>query len=316
MKKILIFLLSFCFFSSSVYAAVAPSNIKLDSSTATSLSFSWTAVPDALGYYLYWGTKSWKGGNYENEETTPIDGTKYTLNGLSAGKTYFIALSTVDASGNESALSEEVSFTAAGNTASSSNQDFALSSVKTVDLSELEFHFSRDVEDSASAKREFIIKTSAGKEIPVSSTQIGDEKNILQVFLGEDLTYDTSYEVTVLAIKDSLGKTIENGIDALTEFKTPSSFEEMQIELNAAPEETQTGMTSTSSTTTFPETTLLSGETGGKVLSADETEKHTIVAAKQNDNLPQTGPEHIILLVLALLAGASYFYYTTTLKKS
>ena len=320
MKKIFLFLSSFFFLLHTVYAApVAPSNIVLDNATSTSLKFSWSWAPDALWYYLYWGTKSWVNGTYENEEITPIEGINYELTGLSPGILYFIALSTVDSSGTESALSQEVSFSTIKSGTSSSGDDFSLKEVKTLSLSELEFTFSRDLEDSPTAKREFIIKSSTGKEISVASTQIGEDKNTLQVFLGQDLEYATSYQVTVLAIKDTTGKTIENGIDALTQFSTPSSFEDMQVELNSAgPEETtQTGTTSENPLPTLTgSVTLLTGETGGKILSWNEVEKHTIIAAKQNDNLPQTGPEHIILLILALLAGGIYFYYTTSLKKS
>jgi hypothetical protein len=79
------------------------------------------------------------------------------------------------------------------------------------------------------------------------------------------MSYDTSYQVTVLAIKDATGKTIENGIDAVTEFTTPRSFDTPEIQLNSAgPEETITQTATGQLTITGTQTQIspLSGTSG------------------------------------------------------
>lgn len=77
-----------------------------DEGPGASRTLSWTAVPDSsvLGYKVYWGTDS---HSYEaNGDAGPNP--TYTVTGLSAGTTYFFAVSAYS-SGGESGLSDEVS---------------------------------------------------------------------------------------------------------------------------------------------------------------------------------------------------------------
>lgn len=216
-------LLSFSF----VFAApVAPSNIQLVSSTNNSITFSWDEVSDTLGYYLYWGIDSVN----ENEEVTPIEETEFTLTDLQENTKYKIALTTINSSGEESQLSTTQTFSTSG---ASEDDDFQLLEVQVIDETTLELSFNSPLEDSQDAQREFMILTAtSGKEINISDTELNSQdSSLLTVTLSEPLTTSTSYDVTVLAVKDTNGKTIENGIDAVTNFTTPLTFE---IELNSA----------------------------------------------------------------------------------
>lgn len=71
---------------------------------AKSLGVSWTAVADAASYKVYYGTAT---GVYG----TPVvvSGTSTTLSNLLDNTTYFVAITAVDASGNESVKSTEIS---------------------------------------------------------------------------------------------------------------------------------------------------------------------------------------------------------------
>lgn len=69
-----------------------------------SLVINWTAVADAATYKIYYGTAS---GLYGTPITTT--GTSYTLTSLADDTTYYVVISAVDASGNESAKSTEIS---------------------------------------------------------------------------------------------------------------------------------------------------------------------------------------------------------------
>jgi hypothetical protein len=66
------------------------------------------SAPDLSGYKVYVGTSSGT-YNYPGSPFTIGVTNTYTLSNLPAGQTYFFALSAYDTSGNNSALSAEVS---------------------------------------------------------------------------------------------------------------------------------------------------------------------------------------------------------------
>lgn len=75
------------------------------SSNTATLSWSLNTETDLAGYKLYMGTAS---GVYSSI-TTMGKVTSYTISNLGLGTTYYFALTAYDTSGNESALSTEVS---------------------------------------------------------------------------------------------------------------------------------------------------------------------------------------------------------------
>jgi hypothetical protein len=78
----------------------APQNfVALDSGTGTGISLSWNAVNDpAMDHYIvYWGSED---GTYPNSQS--LTGTSFNISGLQENQTCYVALSTVDTSGNES----------------------------------------------------------------------------------------------------------------------------------------------------------------------------------------------------------------------
>jgi hypothetical protein len=74
---------------------------------ATSLELSWNAntETDLAGYIVYYGNAS---SNY-NSSVDVGKATSYEINNVTNGKTYYVALTAYDTSGNESAGSQEVS---------------------------------------------------------------------------------------------------------------------------------------------------------------------------------------------------------------
>lgn len=76
--------------------------------TSNSLNLAWdavTVVPPVAGYKVYYGTNS--GGYTQSISVGNV--TTYTVMGLSNQTTYFIAVTAVDGSGDESPFSNEVS---------------------------------------------------------------------------------------------------------------------------------------------------------------------------------------------------------------
>jgi len=86
-------------------------NLKLDSQTVTSATFSWDAskIGDLAGYKFYYDTDS-SGYPYANSVDLGNVVTK-SLTGLTTGTKYYIAVTTYDTDGNESWYSKEVSVT-------------------------------------------------------------------------------------------------------------------------------------------------------------------------------------------------------------
>jgi hypothetical protein len=76
-----------------------------------SITLAWNAnsEPDLRGYRVYYGTSS---GAYQQVRGAGLDAgrsTSFTINNLRAGTVYYIAVTSYDAAGNESAFSGEVS---------------------------------------------------------------------------------------------------------------------------------------------------------------------------------------------------------------
>ena len=66
-----------------------------------------TSVPDLAGYKLYYGSQS---GQYQPVILVGLT-TTYTVTNVSAGQTYYFAITAYDTTGTESAFSNEVSVT-------------------------------------------------------------------------------------------------------------------------------------------------------------------------------------------------------------
>ncbi len=93
-------------------AANSPLTISLSGAGAQavqhSVTLSWTAsTSTVVGYNVYRGSTS--GGPYTLVTGSPVAGTSYTDSTVLAGQTYFYVVTAVDASGNESVYSNEVS---------------------------------------------------------------------------------------------------------------------------------------------------------------------------------------------------------------
>lgn len=80
------------------------------SAAAGTVSLTWNLSPSSsvVGYKIYYGTTS----QVYSTNVTVGNVTSLTLPGLTNGTTYYFAATSYDASGNESAYSSEVSFTA------------------------------------------------------------------------------------------------------------------------------------------------------------------------------------------------------------
>ena len=85
----------------------APANLRVTAEGADSIDLAWDAVAGAVGYHVYRSVVS--GGGYVRVNAAPITGPTYTDSDLHNAQAVFYVVRAVDATGNESAASNEVS---------------------------------------------------------------------------------------------------------------------------------------------------------------------------------------------------------------
>lgn len=295
------------------YAAVTFSWVpRLDSATATSLNISWDPAAEAVWYYLYYSETSWVGKGYDRQYPDFIEGkTSATLADLESGKTYFIALTALDQGGEESPYSTEVSFSTLW---AAVEPALSVEWLKISDKKTLILDFSLNLDDDINAVRDIkLVDKKSWEELIITSLELDWEKS-LKATLENDLVESTQYDITIISVFSKSGKNIEAGIDGLIAFTTPDVFTEATLnkniledseinannDLNSANPEIEETPTSTWETST--------GTNAWVNVSNEELNKNTVNAVNATNELPTTGPEHILLLVLAMLMWVGIFF--------
>lgn len=303
----------------SVFAADAPEHLSVKDVSDTSITLDWDDAGDAMGYYIYYGTKTASGGKYEKEGVDLIEKSEFALESLIPETKYYIALTSVDEFGNESEFSDEIEYSTLKIGQKNVADALRIMEVKVKDASTLEFLFSIDLNADATAPLDFRVEELAtGKEIEIDIAEVDstNTKNIIAI-LSAALKENTKYKLTVLDVQDTDGKTIEAGINAFLNFTTPQDFNlkvvtpvssventspgnvEDTPDLNAAPEEaiTKADITETKQV----------GNNAGVTLSSANMSGSVVQTAQQSTKLPQTGPaEWILILISSLFAAGIY----------
>jgi hypothetical protein len=312
-----------CFWVQSVFASkTAPEWLQVLEATDVSLKLDWQDVPDAIGYYLYYGTKTASGGKYEIEWIDLISESEFLLESLIPETPYFMAVTSVDELGTESEYSQELRFATLKVGQTSLADVLRISAVNVKSADTLEFLFTQNLDTSAWAVREFIIEdTKTGKEIPVDISDVDstNPKNVI-VVLANKLNLNTNYKVTVLDISDASGKSIESGVDGFINFKTPVSFDielavwvDEWIDLNAAPEEEASVTKEDTNIDTIVKEKPTANNAGVTISSWNIPQNDTLQTAQTSTKLPQTWPTQWFLILISLLFGA-IIYYTNSKK--
>lgn len=322
MKKVVTFFL-FLLAILAIHPSFAASSItvneapKLDQAYDDSLSVMWAKQPGALGYYIYYSKTPSEWKTYESLVPDFISGTGGTITWLSPETTYYVAIVAVDENGEESAYSPEATFKTQ---ASGTSPKLAVKQVKVVSDNSFKLIFNVGLDTNPEAIRDFKIvdQTNGGLEKEVKKTEVDptDFRNVL-IDLAAPMWENTKYVVTVVTLQDKNGKTIESGIDGIISFVTPSSFTIENIEnqnvvvnttnipeLNSGDVEAEQAATTTTGAT---QTSWMKGQN----IQLEEMKKTvTTSVAQDSKKLPQTGPEHIILLIVSLLVWLLVFMYT------
>lgn len=281
---------------------------KLVEATPTTIKVEWEKVDKALGYYLYYGTISWVWVGYQKQYSEFLESTGATIIDLDASKEYYVAVTAVDDAGEEGKYSPETVMKTGGssNSQSSSSSKLALQTVKVLSSERIELTFSNSINTSTNISREFkLVNSELKNEISIKNSQVNGNKVTLQ--LSSNLETNKKYDLTVISIQDTNGKSIESWVDGISTFTTPSTFDSLPDLNSAWPEET-TQTTPLSDMTSTGQVKDFSGN-AGQSIALQELEKNTEVAAETNDKLPKTWPEIFFLLLFSLLIGTSVFYF-------
>lgn len=312
----------------SVNATQAPWELQVITVSGTSIEIDWQDVPDVLWYYIYYWESSWVSDDYEIEWVDLIENSEYELIDLNPETRYYIAITAVDDTGSESEKSPELEALTLSAWTESQAVSLRIMSANIIDDTSIEMEFSLDMETWSSAQRQFIIENNdTGEEIWVDISDVvpGKPRNVLAILDGT-LQSNSQYKITVLDIRDKDGNTIESWIDALINFTTPEVFatelesagtsqEEVQVddtniddqEEDAQIEENIADVEILDENTNLEAAWPL-GNNAGTTISNEDLSGNTLNAAAENDKLPQTGPEHWILLLVGVMLSTGVFY--------
>lgn len=310
MKKIIVYLLSFLIiwinttFAESTFTK-APVIIK---SEPTSLEISWEKLDSASGYFIYYSEVSWK--DYRTFWDI-IEENKTIITWLKENTKYYVVVTALDkVTEEESIFSPEWIF----NTTSLNETKFALNKVETKSPTELELTFSKNIDQSEEALREFKI-TKDNKEITkVKEVKlVENDKTKLTLILSNPIA-TWEYKIVVISIRDEDWKNIEEWINWELKFMV-SDFSNTTTETT----------TTTETATVDNNTPLISAEEKIVDLNAWSPETNDQyyglawknmtgvlstweVVANDSTKLPQTWPESIFVLFASLILGSLFYF--------
>ncbi|RKW20782.1 hypothetical protein D8B46_08865 [Candidatus Gracilibacteria bacterium] len=316
--KILAFFAMFLF----IIPAFADKGLKVDEKTSDSVKLSWDKDEKADYYQINYGEKPTTSAK-PTGQTETLQTTSTEITGLTGTKYYF-SLVGMNSDGGEIFKSKDLEVNLADDTKTSSDV-FSITKSKLVEKNVLEITFSKNLDSKKLEDAEFKIEAvnDSSDYLKVKSVKAvaGDPKTVRVEFDGTP-TDKVEYKVVVLAIFDEKGSNIKFGVDSETKFVGGELDKEVIVtntkaddskatdtkkeDLNSAgpstgktEEQTKTE-DKTEKTTTKKE---LKGESGKK----EDTGKNVEAISENKEKLPQTGPETIIIIVVALLATAGFF---------
>lgn len=324
---------------SNTFAIDAPTNVVSTSSTQNSLTLNWDTVEWALYYNVYYSDT--KGIDILTAETISYEPeNSIEITDLEAGKDYYFILSSIDDQGAESVLTQEYSFSTLNvwtqddvetqqtdqvdtqNQDMSSEADFQLSQIEVLYQNEVAVLFNAPLENTPDTEMIFSVTEleDETKEYTVSGS-IVDPQNPNQaiVTFQDNLPLDMDYKLVVISVFDQSGRNIESGIESYENFyMDPTTLvepEESEITEPTDPVITEPVVTQPVDPVVTEPTDPLDNQEitpdPGAMNAADDKDAQEVTepvqdvtgAATGAEVLPQTGPTHILMLLLALAFG-------------
>ncbi|NLD91586.1 MAG: 4Fe-4S binding protein [Fibrobacter sp.] len=255
-------------------ALSAPGTLTKGTVTDSSIAISWQSASGALSYKVYFSTS--QNGTYEVHGTAT--GTQYTLNGLTAGTTYYIKVTAISGT-RESAASGVLSAQTAVKAAS------VPSGVKATSVSATSITVIWTAVESAVS---YIIYGGTSSS---SLAQIGTSTST--TFSHTGLTAATTYYYAVASVNAGGTSARSTTVSAATGTAAPS---------------TPTGLTATvaSSTSITVKFNTVTGATGYKLYSSSNNNTFTLLSSLTSTNYTHSG----------LTANTTYYYKVSAVNGS
>jgi len=208
---------------------------------------------------------------------------------------------------------------------------FKIQDVELIEADIIDVQFTRELDSSLTAIREFILEEeSSALEIEILLSEVvQNDATKVTLMLDQFLKENTNYTITVLDIKDVDGNTIEAWIDSVFTFNTGiMSIANPSEPMTEAPDE---NFPEEDSTLVSEDPVLSDDSIDDELMGIDlnawaeipwvdvsgmawttthsqDTNSGIMTHAEQNTDLPETGPEIILLLLLSLLATSVFVY--------
>ena len=289
MKKVIMCFSVIMCFAGAVFATGIPEWLVMVENSDRSIVLDWDDVERAEGYYIYYGTQTWKGGAYDIEGVDLIENSDTLLESLIPDTEYYIAVTAIDEFGQESDFSTELQVRTRWEWGTP-NSSFQALGVEVIDENTLEIEFNKDIDANNSSERTFIIEDKEmGTEIPVDISELDqDDPTRLFVLLGVDMVENTDYKVTILDLQDSEGNSIEAWIDAFLTFSTPVSFSPLEaapVQVVSVETENETVIVdNTTSSAQNEEDTSVTVQNTNSNVNVSQDDKNISVAVTDNKN--------------------------------
>ncbi|MDD2907093.1 MAG: fibronectin type III domain-containing protein [Candidatus Gracilibacteria bacterium] len=306
----------FIFGASSVSADFKATSIKSDN-----IDFSWTAVKDVFIYKINYGNDSSTVVKYDKVSDT-VNSTSYKVFDLTPGTKYYFTLVGFDDLGKENYKSEEISVTTLGK--GEVNNLLYLEDSNMVGIDKVELTFSNEINDLSAEEREFRVENvlNSNDILEVLSSEVSktNKKNLV-LTLDKEPVIGEQYKVTVLNIRDIYNQNIEFGVDSEATFIGTKLDENNNI-LNSANNQTSNNQDLNANTNSgnmlnstdsgvvvTSENSSNPGNLGGMDLNSADINGSVLGVSDEASKLPKTGPEEILIFILAFIVSGIIFAY-------
>lgn len=316
--KILAFFAMFLF----IVPAFADKWLKVDEKTSDSVKLSWDKDEKADYYQInYWEKPTASSKPTWQTETLQTTSTEITW---LTGTKYYFSLVWMNSDGWEIFKSKDLEVNLADDTKTSSDV-FSITKSKLVEKNVLEITFSKNLDSKKLEDAEFKIEAvnDSSDYLKVKSVKaVAWDSKTVRVEFDWTPTDKVEYKVVVLAIFDEKWSNIKFWVDSETKFVWGELDKEVVVTNTKADDSKATDTKKEDLNSAWPSTwkteeqtktedktekTTTKKELKWESWKKEDTGKNVEAISENKEKLPQTWPETIIIIVVALLATAWFF---------
>jgi hypothetical protein len=182
--------------TTSTNVQAAPTSLAVGTVTVSTIPLTWTAASGANGYNVYTSDKSGSAGVWTKQNATSITNSPYTITSLAGSTLYYVHATATNASGQESAPSNEVSATTSAPAAPNAPTSLAIAA-GTTDTS-IPVTFTASTSSDLKGTNMYVGTASGGPYTLNNNTPIGGTS-----YTYSGLNSSTTYYMVARAINTS-----------------------------------------------------------------------------------------------------------------